>query len=163
MRKALDKTADILLSISGILFFIIFAINISEIICRTCLNHSLLWVTDISTICVVWSICLSIAACVHYKEHLFMNFLTNALPERFRKSIGVAVTLISIGFFIILCITGTQTALSKSGLILLTVQWSLIWPYLAVPVFALFSAIFLVPRLFDILRGVEPEKQEIIW
>ncbi len=158
MKKVLDKIAEILLTVSGLLFFIIFAVNMLEIFSRSFFNHSFLWVSDFSVICVVWMICLSIAAGVYYREHLFMEYLAEKLPPKFRKALAVSITLISIAFFLVLFYTGLQTAITKKELIFPSIQWSLVWAYAALPVFAMLSAIFMVPRLISQLKGEKFEK-----
>ncbi len=161
MKKVLDKVAEILLIVSGLLFFAIFAVNMLEIFSRSFFNHSFLWVSDFSIICVVWMICLSISVGVYRREHLFMEYLAAKLPPKARKALAVSISLISIGFFLMLFYTGLQTAVTKKELIFPSIQWSLVWAYSALPVFAILSAIFMIPRLISQFRG-EESKQDMI-
>ena len=62
MKKILDKIAQLQMFVASLLFFIIFLVNILEIISRSAFNHSFLWVSDFSVICVVWMICLAMSA-----------------------------------------------------------------------------------------------------
>ncbi len=158
MKKVLDKIAEVLLTVSGLLFFIIFVINMLEIFARSFLNHSFLWVSDFSVICVVWMICLSIAAGVYHREHLFMEYLCEKLPSKFRRALAVSITLISIAFFLMLFYTGLQTTITKKELVFPSTQVSLVWAYSALPVFAILSAIFMIPRLISQLKGEHKEK-----
>ncbi|NLZ52381.1 MAG: TRAP transporter small permease [Thermoanaerobacteraceae bacterium] len=161
MKKILDKLADLLLNVATILFIVIFAINILEIFSRSFFNHSFLWVSDISVICVVWLICLSMAAGVYHKEHLFMDFILNKMPPKLRKTIATSVDIIAIAFFIMLCYTGIQTVATKKALVFPSTLISQLWSYSALPVFAALSAIFMIPRLISTIKGEKVEKETV--
>lgn len=158
MKKALDKIAQIQMLIASVLFFIIFLVNVLEIISRSAFNHSFLWVSDFSVICVVWMICLAMAACIHYKEHLFMDFLARKLPAKFRQGLNIIISLIAFAFFVMLFFTGLRNAATKTALIFPSIQWSVVWSFAALPVFAFFSAVFMVPRLVDLFNGKDPHE-----
>ena len=81
-KKLLDGLAAIQTYMSGTLFLVIFSINTMEIISRTFFNHSFLWVTDISTICIVWMIMLGMAVGVYQKEHIVLDLLISRFPHR---------------------------------------------------------------------------------
>jgi drug/metabolite transporter (DMT)-like permease len=46
------------------------------------------------------------AACIHYKEHLFMDFLARKLPAKFRQGLNIIISLIAFAFFVMLFFTG---------------------------------------------------------
>lgn len=158
MKKALDKLAELQLFVSSVLFFLIFLVNMLEIIGRSAFNHSFLWVSDFSVICVVWMICLAMSACIHYKEHLFMDFLARKLPPALRQGLNIVISLVAFAFFVMLFITGLRTAATKTSLIFPSIQWSMVWSFSALPVFAFFSALFMVPRLVDLFKGKDPHE-----
>ncbi len=160
MKKVLDRFSRVLITVSGLLFLVIFLLNMAEIISRTFLSHSILWVSDVCTICVVWMICLGIASCVYLKEHIFMDFLANAMSPKLQKVVRVIVVILTVAFYAMLFITGIQTAITKIALEFPTTQWSLVWSYSAIPAFALVSAIFMIPRLIEAVKGKESVKQE---
>ncbi|MHB1393182.1 MAG: TRAP transporter small permease [Clostridia bacterium] len=158
MKKVLDKVAEILLTVAGFLFLAIFAVNMLEIISRSFFNYSFLWVSDFSIICVVWTICLSIAVGVYRREHLVMEYLADKLPPKSRRALAIVISLISIAFFLTLFYTGAQTAATKRELIFPSIQWSLVWAYSALPVFAILSAVFMIPRLISQIKGEESKR-----
>ena len=98
-KKLLDGLAAIQTYISGTLFLVIFSINTMEIISRTFFNHSFLWVTDISTICIVWMIMLGMAVGVYQKEHIVLDLLISRFPHRLRHVVTVVITLLTFAFF----------------------------------------------------------------
>ena len=153
MQKLLDKLAVAQVLVATILFFIIFLVNMLEIAGRSLFNHSFLWVSDLSVISVVWMICLGMAACVHYREHLFMDLLAKQLPKKLSLGVNIVISLICFAFFVMLFVTSLQTTSTKMGLIFPSTQWSVAWSFAAMPVFSFFAAIFMVPRLLDLLKG----------
>lgn len=161
MKKLLDKLSDFMAIVAGILFFFIFLINTMEIISRSFFNYSFLWVSDLSIICVVWTICLGISVGVYHREHIFMELLVNKFPENARKVVKIAIQLLSLAFYVMLFITGVQTAAAKTALIFPSIGWSLVWSYAALPVFALTSAIFLVPHIIALFKGEKEPEQEM--
>ncbi|TYP53236.1 TRAP transporter small permease [Thermosediminibacter litoriperuensis] len=153
MKKILDKIADFLANISTVFFIVIFLINMLEIFSRTFFNHSFLWVSDVTVICVVWMIFLSMAVAVYHKEHLVMDFIVNKMPKEIQRGLGIALNIISIIFFLMLFQTGIQTAATKKALLFPSIMVSQIWSYSAMPVFAILSAIFMIPRLISSLKN----------
>lgn len=164
MKKVLDKIAEILLTVAALLFLAIFVVNMVEIISRSFFNHSFLWVSDFSIICVVWMICLSIAVGVYKREHLVMEYLAEKLPRKAKRTLAIFIALLSIAFFLMLFYTGLQTAATKRELIFPSTQWSLELAYSALPTFAILSAVFMIPRLINLFKGKEePKKDAVVW
>lgn len=158
-KKLLDGLAAIQTYISGTLFLVIFSINTMEIISRTFFNHSFLWVTDISTICIVWMIMLGMAVGVYQKEHIVLDLLISRFPHRLRHVVTVVITLLTFAFFVMLFVTGVEMAGTKRMLIFPTIRWSMIWAYSALPVFSLSAAVFMIPALIELFRGKETYKK----
>lgn len=158
MKKILDRTTDILANIATTSFIVIFAINMMEIVSRTFFDYSFLWVSDLSVICVVWMICLSMAVAVYRKEHLVMDFLVNRMARKPKKALAVIMDLVSMAFFAMLFYTGIQTAADKKALIFPSIQWSQVWAYSALPAFAILSLIFMIPRLISSIKGEKPDQ-----
>lgn len=158
MKKILDKIAEIQLFLASVLFFLIFLANMLEIIGRSAFNRSFLWVSDFSVISVVWMICLAMASSIHFKEHLFMDFLAKKLPKKMRQALNIVISFIAFAFFVMLFFTGIRTAMTKTSLIFPSTQWSVALSFSALPVFAFFAALFMVPRLLEIIKGKDPHE-----
>ena len=161
-KKLLDGLAAIQTFISGTLFLVIFSINTMEIISRTFFNHSFLWVTDISTICIVWMIMLGMAVGVYQKEHIVLDLLISRFPHRLRHVVTVVITLLTFAFFVMLFVTGVEMAGTKRMLFFPTIRWSMIWAYSALPVFSLSAAVFMIPALIELFRGKETDRKSVV-
>ena len=152
MKKALDILSNVLQTISGILFLFIFIINVAGIICRTFLDFSLLWVTDVCNISIAWMLALGMSVAIYKKGHLTIDFIRDKFPQKVKKVLEIVLTLIIIAFFVSLIFSGWETVIMKMNLnfaILFDIPTG--YAFMAIPVFAFFSAIFMTYRLVNIL------------
>lgn len=159
MKKFLDIMMKVQTHIAGICFLVIFCINTLEIICRTFINHSFLWVSDISTICIVWMICMGMAVGVYKTDHIFLEFVVSKMPHKVRHIVSIVIQLLTLGFFVMLFVTGIEMTMSKLSLIFPSTLISMVWVYSALPVFALTSALYMIPSTIEIFKNKEKYKE----
>jgi TRAP-type transport system small permease protein len=161
MKKTLDKIAEILEYIAGILFLVIFALNVVEIVSRSFFNYSFLWVSDFSVLCIVWVICFGMSVSLYHSEHIAIDFLSKKLPQKGRRILGIVISIVIIAFLVLLFFTSLKTVAAKRELIFPTLMWSFVWSYSALPVFAILSIIFMISRFLDLLR-IKPLTPETV-
>ena len=150
MKKALDILSNVLQTISGILFLFIFLINVAGIICRTFLDFSLLWVADVVYISVAWMLAFGMSAAIYKKGHIAIEFIRDKLPKNVKKVMEIVLTLIVIAFLISLIFSGWKTAIMKMRIHFVVLYIPMGYAFMALPVFAFFSAIFMTYRLANI-------------
>ena len=155
MKKTLDILSDVLQTISGILFLFIFIINIAGIINRTFLDFSLLWVADVTTIAVAWMLALGMSVAVYKKVHITIDFVKNKFPQKGKKILEIITTLIMIAFLIILIFSGWKTTVMKMRIHFVVLYIPTAYAFMALPVFAFFSTIFMTSRLVNIALSKE--------
>ncbi len=155
MKKALDILSNVLQTISGILFLFIFLINIAGIINRTFLNFSLLWVADVAYISVAWMLALGMSVAIYKKGHITIEFIRDKLPKNVKKVLEIVLTLIIIAFFISLIFSGWKTAIMKMRIYFVVLYIPMGYAFMALPVFAFFSTIFMTYRFVNILVSKE--------
>ncbi|MEE8564273.1 MAG: TRAP transporter small permease [Atribacterota bacterium] len=155
MKKFLDIFSDVLQTISGILFLFIFLINVAGIINRTFLDFSLLWVADVTTIAVAWMLALGMSVAVYKKVHITIDFVKNKFPHKAKKVLETILTLLMIAFLIILIFAGWKTTVMKMRIHFVVLYIPTAYAFMALPVFAFFSTIFMTYRLKDILLSKE--------
>jgi TRAP-type C4-dicarboxylate transport system permease small subunit len=155
MKKALDILSNALQTISGILFLFIFLINIAGIINRTFLDFSLLWVADVAYISVAWMLALGMSVAIYKKGHITIEFVRDKLPKNVKKVLEIVLTLIIIAFFISLIFSGWKTAIMKMRIHFVVLYIPMGYAFMALPVFAFFSAIFMTYRFVNILVSKE--------
>lgn len=155
MKKTLDIFSDVLQTISGVLFLFIFLINVAGIINRTFLDFSLLWVADVTTIAVAWMLALGMSVAVYKKVHITIDFVKNKIPQKGKKILEIITTLIMIAFLIILIFSGWRTGIMKMRIHFVVLYIPTAYAFMALPVFAFFSVIFMAYRLLNILLSKE--------
>jgi len=155
MKKALDILSNVLQTISGILFLFIFLINVAGIICRTFLDFSLLWVADVGYISVAWMLAFGMSAAIYKKVHITIDFVKNKFPQKVKKVLEIVLTLIVIAFLISLIFSGWKTAIMKMRIHFVVLYIPMGYAFMALPVFAFFSAIFMTYRLANITLSKE--------
>ena len=151
MKKFLDIFSDVLQTISGILFLFIFLINVTGIINRTFLDFSLLWVADVTTIAVAWMLALGMSVAVYKKVHITIDFVKNKFPHKAKKVLETILTLLMIAFLIILIFAGWKTTVMKMRIHFVVLYIPTAYAFMALPVFAFFSTIFMTYRLVNML------------
>jgi len=151
MKKFLDIFSNVLQTISGILFLFIFLINIAGIINRTFLDFSLLWVADVNTIAIAWMLALGMSVAIYKKVHITIDFVKNKFPQKVKKILEIVLTLIMIAFLIILIFAGWKTVIMKMRIHFVVLYIPTAYAFMALPVFAFFSTIFMTHRLVNIL------------
>jgi len=153
MKKTLDILANVLQTISGILFIFVFAIIVAGIVSRTFLGFSILWVSDVCNISIAWMLAFGMSVAFHKSAHLNIDFLRDKLPPQIKKVLMIVLTSVSIVFLITLIITGWQTTVMKMGVNLTVLNLPTGYVFMAIPVFAFLSTIFMTYRLVNMVRG----------
>lgn len=156
MKKALDILSNTLLTISGILFLFIFIINVAGIICRTFLGFSLLWVADVTNISTSWMLAFGMSVAIYKKIHITIEFIRDKFPQNVKKKVlEIVLTLIIIVFFISLIFSGWKIGIIKMNIDFTVLGIPTGYAFMALPVFAFFSAIFMIYRLVNITLSKE--------
>jgi TRAP-type C4-dicarboxylate transport system permease small subunit len=90
-----------------------------------------------------------------------MGFLTDRLPKSSRKILSIALTLLAMGFFGMLVISGWQTVRMKMGLNFTVLGIPTGYAYMAIPVFGLLSGMFMTYRLLGLLNILHLSEEEL--
>lgn len=156
MKKIMNVIANVAITISGLLFIVIFLIIICEIVARSFFNYSILWVTDFITLSASWMIMLGMAYSVYKGEHLVIDFIKKKFKLKRQRIISIITSVLATAFFLILIPAGWSTAMVKMKIVFTTLRWPTGYAFMALPVFALFSFIFMVYRLMRLFK--EPKE-----
>jgi len=150
MRKTLDILSEALQTIAGILFLFIFIINIAGIFCRTFLNVSLLWAADVTYLSTAWMLAIGMAIAFYKKGHIAIEFVIDKFPPKGKKIVQIFLMTIIIAFLVILVVEGWETTLMKRQIYFVVLNIPMAYAFMALPIFALFSALFIFYRLINI-------------
>jgi TRAP-type C4-dicarboxylate transport system permease small subunit len=112
-------------------------------------------VADVGYISVAWMLALGMSVAVYKKGHITIDFVKNKFPQKGKKILEIIMTLIMIAFFISLIFSGWKTAIMKMRIHFVVLYIPMGYAFMALPVFAFFSAIFMTYRLKNILLSKE--------
>ncbi len=80
--------------LGGALFIAIFGILIAQILSRQVFHSPLIWSEELAKLLFVYVGMLGISVAVRKQEHVFIDFLTNLMPEKIRKFTNTFVQLL---------------------------------------------------------------------
>ncbi|HHF6881697.1 sialic acid TRAP transporter substrate-binding protein SiaT [Haemophilus influenzae] len=80
--------------LGGTLFIAIFGILIAQILSRQVFHSPLIWSEELAKLLFVYVGMLGISVAVRKQEHVFIDFLTNLMPEKIRKFTNTLVQLL---------------------------------------------------------------------
>nr|AAY58079.1 N-acetylneuraminic acid transporter [Haemophilus influenzae] len=80
--------------LGGALFIAIFGILIAQILARQVFHSPLIWSEELAKLLFVYVGMLGISVAVRKQEHVFIDFLTNLMPEKIRKFTNTLVQLL---------------------------------------------------------------------
>ncbi|AKA46069.1 TPA: sialic acid TRAP transporter substrate-binding protein SiaT [Haemophilus influenzae] len=80
--------------LGGALFIAIFGILIAQILSRQVFHSPLIWSEELAKLLFVYVGMLGISVAVRKQEHVFIDFLTNLMPEKIRKFTNTLVQLL---------------------------------------------------------------------
>jgi TRAP-type C4-dicarboxylate transport system permease small subunit len=112
-------------------------------------------VADVTTIAVAWMLALGMSVAVYKKVHITIDFVKNKFPHKAKKVLETILTLLMIAFLIILIFAGWKTTVMKMRIHFVVLYIPTAYAFMALPVFAFFSTIFMTYRLKDILLSKE--------
>lgn len=152
MKKFLDFLRNVLAVLAAILFGVIFVMNVAEIICRTFLGFSLLWVSDFVQLTVCWMLAFGMSAILYTRDHLRVDFIKQKLPEKVRSAVTVLTDGAELAFFVMLIPYGIRIAETKMKISFTTLRWPTGYMYAALPVFGALCSIFAAWLLYGSVR-----------
>jgi TRAP-type C4-dicarboxylate transport system permease small subunit len=140
--------------VAGILFGIIFAINVAQIVLRQ-FDAGLIWVSDLSRLLFTWTVLLGAAAAYGKREHIVASFIVEKVPDRWQWLPALAVRLVEVLVALILLFAGIAVAQNRAQIDYIQLEGvSTGLAYAAVPVL---GALML---LFALTLPLKPETTE---
>ncbi len=131
---ALERVADALLIV---LFLLIFALVLAQVVCRYLLNSPLVWSEELARLLFVWVAMLAWSLASRRRSHIAVAYFADLLPVRARLLLAIAVQA-AVAFFCLLLVQhGWTLTLRNIDLPTVTLGISYAWVYGVVPVGAL--------------------------
>ena len=155
IKRILDNLEEI---VGAILFIMMFAILVAQIIFRQIFDSPLVWSEELAILLFTYVGMLGVSIGIKYRQHVFIDFLYNKFSG---KGLKIANTFIQSVVFISLIAMiqiGYKLFLRKKIFQLIALKISAGWMYVALPLIATLMLI----RFFQVLREDYKEGKFII-
>jgi len=144
-----ERTLD---ALTVVLFSLMFAVIVCQIILRYVFNHPLVWTDEAAQYCFVWVSFLGWTMAARKRIHIGINVVADRLPAAARRMLHALWCLAGVGFALVLGVIGAVIAWRNGDVRMVSIDFAF-WPvYIAVPVAALFLLAYAVRDLVQIVR-----------
>ena len=131
----------------------------TEVVLRYVFMHSLIFTEELSRYLMVWIVFLGSVLAVRDGAHIHINFLTKRFNQRTQKWFRLFANTLTLFFLVIIAIEGLKILPQQLYQMCITINVSLFWFYLAIPVGSILMIIFLLPTFKDILTDKSSRTQ----
>jgi TRAP-type transport system small permease protein len=137
---------------------VVSVVVIAEVLLRYLLGQSLVVTEELSRYLMVWIAFLGSVLLIREHGHVAAEGLTTWLGPRSRRVLDVVAQLLTVAFLVTLALAGIQTLPGQRDQALTTIDITIFWFYLAIPVGAGLMALIAMARLLglDDAAGRQP-------
>jgi TRAP-type C4-dicarboxylate transport system permease small subunit len=135
---------------------IIVAIVTAEVILRYLFSHSLIFTEELSRYLMVWIVFLGSALAIRDGSHIRIQLLVNRLGTRMQQITKLAAYALVVAFLVFITIEGLKILPRQLQQMCITIDVSLFYFYLAIPVGSILMIVFLLPAIRKTLAGSNP-------
>ena len=144
-EKALD-------TLTVVLFSVMFATIIVQIVLRYVFNAPLVWTDEAASYLFVWVAFLGWAMATRKRVHIGINVIADRLPPPWRRVLHAFWCLGTLAFALILLVVGAVITRNNVDVRMVSIDFAF-WPvYLAVPIAATYLIAYSLRDLVQILR-----------
>jgi TRAP-type C4-dicarboxylate transport system permease small subunit len=147
LDRIVEKTADVLQTVTGVLLLLLFTLNILQISMRYIAGIAWLWLPDVSRLLFVWVVFIGASVLVARNEHLLMDFFSAKFHEAAARRLAVATQLAQIAFFATMLFAGVRITRVRMRIPYDTFDLPSGWAYMAVPVCGAIMMLFSVSNI----------------
>jgi len=142
------------------LFIIMVSLVFLQVLTRFVVNYPISWTEEISRYLMIYIIFLGSALLVRKRAHIAVDFLLEIVKSKAKSILDMIVLIVSIIFFAILLVFGTQLTFIVIGQTTPNLQFSMAWAYAAVPIGGLLMFLNALAVLFEKILNKGNEKEE---
>ncbi|WP_319529495.1 TRAP transporter small permease [uncultured Cohaesibacter sp.] len=150
-RRVVDMLCLVILGLCGVTFVVMTAVIASLVITRNFFGFSWSWSEEITRFLMVWLIFLGAAVLVRRDDHIALDALPRALPERARTILMMAIRLPILGVLWLILQQGWIVMGLRASNHSPALGIPLSWVYAAIPVG---SALMLLFAAFNTWRDI---------
>ena len=142
-------------AVEGLIFIgatTIVTIVTTEVILRYLFKHSLIFTEELSRYLMVWIVFLGSTLAIRDSSHIHINFLTKRFSPENQRWLRLLAHLLTLAFLVFIAVEGLKFLPQQLHQMCITIDISLFYFYLAIPVGSILMIIFLLPALKDIFK-----------
>jgi TRAP-type C4-dicarboxylate transport system permease small subunit len=146
-----EKSIEILLVLFSVAIVVLVFF---QVVFRYVFFFAISWSEELATFLFVWIVLLGAAVGFRKQSHLGINILTSRLPDRVARVLAIVTNLAVIFFFGVVLFYGWQVAMGNMARRAYTLDVSVGYIRMALPLMALFSVIFLIEWGIKLIRDL---------
>ncbi|MDR7866904.1 MAG: TRAP transporter small permease [Sporomusaceae bacterium] len=128
-------------------------LGLAQIVSRFVIQSPIPWTEALLTYMFVWTCFLGASLAVELNAHFGVEIFVVMLPKPVQRVMEIAVYLLIITFAVIMIVKGMMFVEGNADQEMAAMPFSMIWPYLAIPVSGLFIAIHALNAIYCLVRG----------
>jgi C4-dicarboxylate transporter DctQ subunit len=140
--RLLSRVIEIAIIVGAAL---IVTIVTTEVILRYVFKHSLIFTEELSRYLMVWIVFLGGALAVRDEAHIRINILVKRLNRTLSKAVRLLAHGLVLIFLVIIAVEGFRILPDQLRQMCITIDVSLFYFYLAIPVGAILMIVYLLP------------------
>jgi TRAP-type C4-dicarboxylate transport system permease small subunit len=120
MRDAVEKLIIVLERAAGLVFMVITAVTLAQVVCRYALGFSLSWSHELTILLLIWVVWLCVPVGLHRCQHLAVTILRDHLGPAARSRLNWIDWVLTVFFFGLLLLLTFPVIDAFEGMNLLT-------------------------------------------
>ena len=138
----------------GIMIILATLLLFTNIILRYFFNANTTWAEEFVRYSMIWITFIGMAICFKKGIHFSVDILIKSLPDKGSRLLQIIINIISIIFMLMLIYYGMEITIFNfhSGQITPSLEISISWVYLAIPVGAALSLLHLILNTIEITK-----------
>lgn len=128
-------------------------LGLAQIVSRFVIQSPIPWTEALLTYMFVWTCFLGASLAVEQNAHFGVEIFVVMLPKPVQRWIEIAVYLLIIAFAVIMIVKGMMFVEGNADQEMAAMPFSMIWPYLAIPVSGLFIVIHSLNAIYCLALG----------
>ncbi len=128
-------------------------LGLAQIVSRFVIQSPIPWTEALLTYMFVWTCFLGASLAVEQSAHFGVEIFVVMLPRPVQRWVEIAVYLLITAFAALMIVKGMMFVEGNADQEMAAMPFSMIWPYLAIPVSGLFIAIHALSAVYCLVRG----------
>lgn len=140
--------------IAGLLGAMVVDVSV-QILFRYLVRDAPTWTEELARFLFTWQIFLAAAVAFGRGSHIVVDILVTTVPESLQRWLLIGSNVLVLGFLVVLAWQGTNMTIMTSDMKSSAMELNMGVVYASLPVSAAISAVYVLLRLIDAVRGAD--------